>query len=80
MSVIISKWGNSLAIRIPKHFIDRLDLHEGSQLEIEISGENLVIRPTKPQKYTLEQLLAGMTSEHFHPEVNTGDSVGCEFP
>jgi len=72
--------GNSLAIRIPKHFIDRLDLHEGSQLEIEISGESIVIRPTKSPKYTSEQLLTGMTPEHFHPEINTGNSIGCEFP
>jgi antitoxin MazE len=75
----ISKWGNSLAFRIPKHIADRLQLQEGSSIDISVSDHGLTIVPSKRKKFTLEELLHGMTPEHFHPEVSTGDAIGQEI-
>ena len=36
MTTKIRKWGNSLAIRIPKYIIDRLGLKEGSLVDLDI--------------------------------------------
>jgi antitoxin component of MazEF toxin-antitoxin module len=48
---------------------------------VEIHGEEVRIRKTKqarPRKYTLQQLLAGVTPENLHPEFDTGPPVGRE--
>jgi antitoxin MazE len=34
----VSKWGNSLAIRLPVAVVEALDLHEGDEIEIEVAG------------------------------------------
>jgi antitoxin MazE len=78
MKTTISKWGNSLAFRIPKHIADRLQLQDGSSVDISISDNCLTIAPSK-RKFTLEELLEGMTSEHFHSEVSTGAAIGQEI-
>jgi antitoxin MazE len=79
MNSTISKWGNSLGIRIPKHLADQLNLHEGSQVAIAVSDSALIVKLCPRKKYTLEELLSGMTPEHFHSEVATSDPVGNEF-
>jgi antitoxin MazE len=35
----VSKWGNSLAIRIPAKVVEVLDLKDGDQIEVRIAGE-----------------------------------------
>lgn len=35
----VSKWGNSLAVRLPKPVVDALELKEGDQIEIRIAGK-----------------------------------------
>ena len=34
----VSKWGNSLAIRLPAAVVDTLDLKEGDDIEIVVAG------------------------------------------
>ncbi|MGK7899252.1 MAG: AbrB/MazE/SpoVT family DNA-binding domain-containing protein [Xenococcus sp. (in: cyanobacteria)] len=76
---IISKWGNSLALRIPKAIAEELQLNEGSPISIETAEGKILITPEKHRKkYTLEELLEGMTEEKFHPEIDTGSPVGAE--
>ncbi|GAA6618066.1 AbrB/MazE/SpoVT family DNA-binding domain-containing protein [Scytonema sp. NUACC26] len=79
MSTVISRWGNSLAIRIPKAVADRIQVEEGTHVSISISGDSIVITPQKRKKYTLDQLLEGMTPDNFHPEIDTGSAVGNEI-
>lgn len=76
---VISKWGNSLAVRIPKSIAEQLQLSEGSSISIDIEEKKIIIKPTSSKKkYTLEELLEGMKPDHFHPEINTGLVVGNE--
>ncbi|WP_212934340.1 AbrB/MazE/SpoVT family DNA-binding domain-containing protein [Robertmurraya siralis] len=55
--VTVQKWGNSLAFRIPSKFAKNLGVKDGSQIELELLDDGMVIRPVKT-KPTLEDLLA----------------------
>ena len=74
----IQRWGNSLAVRIPKAFAQDVGLREDTSVEISVSGGDLVISPVKPRSFTLEQLLQGITDENLHEEVETGPVLGKE--
>lgn len=73
----VQKWGNSLALRVPKALASEVGLEENSQVELKLVGETLVVTPVKPQ-WTLDELLAGVTEENVHGEVDWGPSVGAE--
>ncbi len=74
----VAKWGNSLAIRIPKNIADKINLKEGTAISIDVSDNNIIIAPKKPT-YTLEELLAGAKSEDFDGEYDWGEPVGGEI-
>ena len=65
MQVRVTRWGNSLGVRIPKDIAGRVGLAEGSRVEIEAENDHIVISPARP-RYTLEDLLYGMTPEAMH--------------
>ena len=63
----VTKWGNSLALRLPKSIAADVRLHEGSQVDMRVEGASLVVRPSRP-KYKLKDLLVHETptrSEEF---------------
>jgi len=74
----VQRWGNCLAVRIPKAFAHDVGLEEGSPVEIAVRGGALVITPRAPQPLTLQQLLDGITDENLHEEITTGESLGSE--
>ena len=53
----IAKWGNSLALRLPRHVAADAQLHEGTVVDMRVEGGSLVVRPARP-KYKLSELLA----------------------
>ena len=65
MTTTIQKWGNSLAIRIPKEFAEELKLSAGSVVGFEKRGTKIIIAPTRPV-YNLEDLVKGMTKKNKH--------------
>jgi len=76
MTVAIKKWGNSLALRIPKDIAQTLHIENNSTLELNIKDGTLVI---KPQNETLlESLVSGIHADNLHTEVDTGKAVGNE--
>ncbi|MBC6431818.1 AbrB/MazE/SpoVT family DNA-binding domain-containing protein [Nostoc sp. HG1] len=78
MTAVVAKWGNSLAIRIPRAVAEQADVTEGTAIELSVEGNNIIITPQKRKKYTLDELLEGMTPDKFHPEFETGNAVGNE--
>lgn len=78
MNTRIQKWGNSLALRIPKTFADETGLKSGSVVEISVVAGQLVITPVRGSQYELEVLLAQITEDNLHQEIITGDPVGNE--
>ena len=74
----VQKWGNSLALRIPKLFAQEATVEEGSAVDLTVSDGQLVIRPVRHQKYELRELLAAVSEENLHSEVSTGEPQGRE--
>ncbi len=77
MQARIQKWGNSLAIRIPKPFALEVGLEQNSLVAVSIKEGKLLLEPIKPS-YSLEELLAGVTQDNLHAEVETGLPIGNE--
>ncbi len=59
MRVKLARWGNSLAVRIPKDLAETAGFVEGQELEAEASARGVALRPVL-KRYTLEELLASM--------------------
>jgi antitoxin MazE len=78
MKTQIQKWGNSLALRIPKAFAADLGLAKDTPVELSLEDGNLVIRPSSIQRYELSSLLTQVTEANMHGEQNFGDGVGSE--
>jgi antitoxin MazE len=77
MKTQMVKWGNSLAVRIPKPVVEEARLKEGDSLEIEVAeGRVELRRATKIP--TLAQLVSRITPENRYTEVSTGAEVGKE--
>jgi antitoxin MazE len=77
MHTQIGKWGNSLAVRIPGTYAKDLDLKEGMELDVSLVEGGLLLRPCRG-RYTLEELLEGVTPENIHGETDWGEAVGRE--
>ncbi|MBN1191513.1 MAG: AbrB/MazE/SpoVT family DNA-binding domain-containing protein [Dehalococcoidales bacterium] len=78
MKTRIQKWGNSLALRIPKAFAAEAGLQCESPVEVTMEEGKLVVAPVPEPEMTLEQLLAKITPENIHHELDTGPAVGNE--
>jgi antitoxin MazE len=74
----IQKWGNSLALRIPKPFALEIGLDQNSVVEVTIADGKLYLEPVVTSEYTLEQLLSQVTETNRHGEVDTDVAVGYE--
>lgn len=74
----IQKWGNSLAIRIPKSLADETNLQMDSDVEICVIEGQLHIIPIQDPHYDLDTLLEGVTPDNLHGEIRTGKPVGKE--
>ena len=78
MKVKIQKWGNSLALRIPKSFAMQSKVEQGSTVDVSLKKGTIVVTPVNEPEYTLEGLLAKITKKNLHDETATGASVGKE--
>jgi len=78
MRVQIQKWGNSLALRIPKSFAVESKIGQGSTVEISLEQGKIIVFPVAEPEFSLDELLAKVTAENLHGETDTGNSVGRE--
>jgi antitoxin MazE len=78
MKTRVQKWGNSLALRIPKSFADEVGIRKESSVEVSLTDGKLVITPVTKPELTLDQLLAKVTKENLHHEIDTGPATGNE--
>jgi antitoxin MazE len=79
MASTVTKWGNSLAVRIPQTLAKEISVEDGTEVELSVSDGMLVIKPTLRRHFTLDELVAGITPENLHSEVDWGVAVGNEF-
>lgn len=75
MFVTASKWGNSLAIRIPSVLAKRMRLKKEMSLSIILEEDSLIL---SPKRNTLSEMMERVTPENIHSEIDTGGSVGNE--
>ena len=74
----ISKWGNSLAVRIPAIFAETVGLEEGTIVDIKVAAGQLIVSLATVQRYDLQQLVDQITPENRHELVDWGKPVGKE--
>jgi antitoxin MazE len=74
----VQKWGNSLAVRIPKPFALEVGLVKDTEVEITVDEGSLVISRRSARSYRLSELLAGVRKNNLHEEVASDAPLGRE--
>ena len=77
MKTEIQKWGNSLAVRIPKSFALQAGIDRGSIVDLSLVEGSIVIAP-RATGYSLEELLARVTKDNIHEEIDLEPPMGRE--
>jgi antitoxin MazE len=79
MKTTAQKWGNSLAIRVPKSVAVQVGLKAQDDLDIEVQDGNVVLKPHLRRVYRLEDLIKRISPKNVHGEIDTGTPVGREI-
>jgi len=75
----LAKWGNSLAVRIPRATVREAGLAEGDRLSVDLAGDGAIVLRSSRRKYSLDELVAGITRKNRHRETDWGPPRGTEF-
>ncbi len=78
MRAAVRKWGNSLALRIPRSVADDTGIRQGSVVEVSVARGKVVVTPVAEGSMSLRDLLRRVTKDNLHGEVDTGPSAGRE--
>ena len=78
MRVVVKKWGNSAAVRIPASLMAEASIALDQTVDVRQVGGRIVIEPVRAPEYDLNALVASMRPETFHEEVDFGPPVGRE--
>lgn len=79
MQVKVQKWGNSMALRLPKALTEEVHVTKGSIVDLSVSRGKLIVLPLKNQAPSLKSLLRAITPQNTHQEIETGEPVGKEI-
>jgi len=79
MRAQVKKWGNSASVRIPSSVMEAASLSIDQEVDVREDDGRIIIEPVVSQVLRLETLLAAMTPESFHEEVDFGAPVGDEI-
>lgn len=80
IQVQIAKWGNSLGLRVPRDVAARAGLTEGTRVDVEAQSDGAIVIRKSTRRFTLEELIAGMTPDKQHPALIDDEPRGSEFP
>ena len=79
MEVKIQKWGNSLAVRLPKAFADQIGIVYGSKIRLLVEDKTIKITPVNEDKeLLLNEYLSQINKDNIHKEINFGERIGKE--
>lgn len=78
MKTRITKWGNCLAVRVPQPFAEEVGLEEGGEVDLSLVDGKLVLSPLR-EEWSLDRLVAGITKDNVHSEIDTGPPQGSEI-
>ena len=79
MTTKVQKWGNSLAVRLPKELAHGLRLREGGEVVLAQEGDALIIRKGKKSPVSLSRLLKEVNAKNMHGESDLGKPLGKEI-
>ncbi|EPL2117103.1 TPA: AbrB/MazE/SpoVT family DNA-binding domain-containing protein [Escherichia coli] len=77
--VTIKKWGNSPSVRLPSSIIREASLSVDDVVELSVEDGKITIVPVRAKEYTLEALMAGVSGENVHDEIDFGKPAGKEL-
>jgi antitoxin MazE len=81
MQVLLKRWGNSAAVRLPAKIMEQASLHIEQAVEVRAEDGRIVIEPVRRSNFTLAELIAGITDDNLpdRDDVDTGEPVGGEL-
>jgi antitoxin MazE len=77
MQVQLSKWGNSLGLRLPKSLAQQIGVEAGQKVRVVAEGDRLIVEPVS-RAWSLNDLLANMTPETMGAAFSWGEDRGRE--
>lgn len=78
MRARVHKWGNSLAVRIPRSFAEQAGLRENGPIDVSLADGKVLIESVTAPDLTLDELLTHITDANLHTEADSGPAVGNE--
>ena len=78
MPTHITKWGNSLAVRLPRRVAEAARLRQGDALDIVVAGAGKVELRARKRRITLASLIRDITPENRHDATDWGNPIGKE--
>ena len=76
--VQVSKWGNSLGLRLPKPIAREAEVGDGDVVDVSVNDGVIIVRPTRPT-YSLDELVDRITPRNRHRETDWGEPMGDEL-
>ena len=74
----VSRWGNSLAIRLPRTILKDAGVQEGDRLSLDLAKDGAIVIRSTRREYSLDELVAGITPKNRHTEIGWGKPRGKE--
>jgi antitoxin MazE len=78
MQVLLSKWGNSLGLRLPKALTAEIGVSDGQKVEVRAENGRIIVEPVR-KTLTLEQMMENVTPEAMREAWDWGDDMGREI-
>jgi antitoxin MazE len=79
MRAVVKKWGNSASVRIPTGIMEAAHLRLDDHVDVREEGGRIVIEPIRGSEFDIDQLLAGITPQNLHTEIDFGAPIGKEL-
>jgi len=79
MLLKVQKWGNSVALRIPKSFASEINVQSGTLVDLSLKNKKLIISPLFNEEFNLKSMLSQINKNNIHKEIKTGKPAGKEL-
>lgn len=78
MRAVVKMWGNSASVRIPAAILGESGLQVDQAVNVRSEHGRVIIEPFPEIEADLSNLIAGMTRDNIHEEVDFGALRGQE--
>jgi len=78
MKVLVKKWGNSAAVRIPAAVMQAMELSLDEEVDVREESGRIVIEPLQRKVYDLRTLLKSITAKNLDDPIDFGGPMGKE--